>query len=150
MASLSGSASAEIDAPIDAVWAIVEDVGGWPAWQDKLGKLDVLERDPGGRASVCRMELDAGITTIKLTLDCSYDPPARMSFERVSGDLKALAGAWRLDDLGEGRTRATYELEVNPGGVLNMVLNDERKAKLRAILIDVRPSELKARAENAA
>jgi len=150
MASLSGSASAQIDAPIADVWVIVEDVGGWPAWQDKLGKLDVLERDADGRARVCRMQLDAGITTIKMTLNCSYRPCARMSFERVAGDLKALAGAWKLEDLGDGRTRATYELEVAPGGVLNMLLNDERKAKLRGILIDVRPSELKARAETGA
>jgi len=150
MPGFSSSANAEIDAPIDAVWAIVQDVGDWPSWQGTLGKLDILDRDADGRASTCRMELDAKLTVIKLKLRCTYEPPGRQSFERESGDLKALAGAWRLDDLGDGRTRATYELEVDPGGVLNLLLNDERKANLARILIDVRPGELKARAESSA
>ena len=70
-----------------------------------------------------------------------------MSFERVSGDLSALSGSWTLADLGDGRTSATYQLDVNPGGVLNFFLNEERIGKLREKLVDSRPPELKARAE---
>ena len=59
-----------------------------------------------------------------------------MSFERVSGDLSALSGSWTLADLGDGRTGATYQLDVNPGGVLNFLLNEERIGKLRELLVD--------------
>jgi hypothetical protein len=93
------------------------------------------------------VQIDAKITQISMQLDCSYEPRTRMTFERTSGDLSALAGSWQLDDLGEGRTRATYELEVDPGGVLGFLLNAERKEKLRALLVDARPHELKARVE---
>ncbi len=41
----------------------------------------------------------------------------------------------------------TYQLDVNPGGVLNFLLNEERIGKLRELLVDSRPPELKARAE---
>jgi len=146
MAKLSDSARAEIEAPRDAVWAIVADVASWPQWQATLGALDILETDDEGRTTLCAVEFDAKVTRIKMKLRCAYEAPARMSFERVSGDLSALSGSWTLDDLG-ARTGATYQLDVNPGGVLNFLLNAERIGKLRETLVDARPPELKARAE---
>lgn len=147
MAKLSDSASTDIDAPIDAVWAIVQDVASWPEWQGTLGSLDILATDGDGRASLCAVAFDAKIAQIKMKLECGYSPPTQMTFERTSGDLSALSGSWALSDLGDGRTNATYQLDVNPGGVLNFLLNEERLGKLREILVDVRPGELKARAE---
>jgi ribosome-associated toxin RatA of RatAB toxin-antitoxin module len=147
MAKLSDSASTEIDAPIDAVWAIVQDVAAWPEWQATLGALDILETDAAGQVALCAVEFDAKVTKIKMKLACSYAAPTGMSFERVSGDLSALSGSWTLSDLGDGRTNATYQLDVNPGGVLNFLLNEERIGKLRENLVDARPPELKARAE---
>jgi carbon monoxide dehydrogenase subunit G len=149
MAKLSDSARAEIDAPLDAVWAIVQDVARWPEWQATLGALDILEVDVEGRTVLCAVEFDARVTKIKMKLECSYAPPTRMSFERMSGDLSALSGSWTLEDLGGGRTSATYQLDVNPGGVLNLLLNAERIGQLRETLVDARPPELKARAEGA-
>jgi len=149
MAKLSDSASTEIEAPIESVWAIVQDVAAWPEWQATLGSLDILETDGDGRATLCAVEFDAKVTKIKMKLECAYAPPTRMTFERTSGDLSALSGSWTLEDLGGGRTGATYQLDVNPGGVLNFLLNAERLGKLRELLVDVRPGELKARAEGA-
>lgn len=147
MAKLSEHASTDIDPPIDAVWAIVSDVARWPEWQDTLGSIDVLEQDAEGRATLCAIEIDATMMKIKMKLACSYTAPTQVSFQRVSGDLSGLSGSWQLEDLGDGRTRATYQLDVNPGGVLNFFLNEERVGKLRETLVDARPAELKARAE---
>jgi len=147
MARVSGSASADVDAPIEAVWAIVQNVDRWPEWQGTLGALRALEHDPEGRATACEMQLDAKVTQIKMKLRCEYQPLTRMSFQRESGDLASLVGSWQLEDLGDGRTRAIYELEVNPGGVLNFLLNDATTKRLRESLVDVRPAELKTRAE---
>jgi len=147
MANITGTASSEIDAPLDAVWAVVEDVEHWAEWQGTLGEVTVTARDSQDRASECKVKIDAKITQISMTLDCSYAPPTRMTFERTRGDLSSLEGSWQLDDLGDGRTRATYTLDVDPGGVIGFLLNAERKEKLRASLVDARPDELKARVE---
>ena len=147
MANITGSASTEIDAPLDAVWAVVEDVEHWAEWQGTLGDVTVTGKDGEGRVSECKVKIDAKITQISMKLECSYAPQTRMTFERVSGDLSSLEGSWVLEDLGEGRTRATYELEVDPGAVIGFLLNAERKEKLRASLVDARPNELKARVE---
>ena len=147
MANISGRASSEIEAPIDAVWAIVEDVGQWADWQSALGEVTPRGTDGDGRVSECQVAIDAKITKINMRLECAYSPPGRMTFTRTSGDLSSLEGTWQLEDLGGGRTRATYSLEVDPGRVIGFLLNAERKEKLRALLVDARPSELKARAE---
>jgi ribosome-associated toxin RatA of RatAB toxin-antitoxin module len=147
MANITGSASSEIDAPLEAVWAVVEDVEHWAEWQGTLGDVTVTARDSQSRASGCKAKFDAKITQISMTLDCTYAPPTRMTFERTSGDLSSLEGSWQLDDLGDDRTRATYTLDVDPGAVIGFLLNAERKEKLRATLVDARPNELKARVE---
>ena len=125
----------------------MQDVAAWP--RASTSARGLLDTDGDGRATRCAVEFDAKVTKIKMKLECSYAPPARMTFERVSGDLSALSGSWTLEDLGGGRTGATYQLDVNPGGVLNFLLNEERLGKLRELLVDVRPGELKARAEGA-
>jgi ribosome-associated toxin RatA of RatAB toxin-antitoxin module len=145
MANITGTASTEIDAPLDAVWAVVQDVEHWAQWQGTLGEVTPTERDADGRVSECKAKIDAKITQISMTLACAYAPQTSMTFKRVSGDLSSLAGSWQLDDLGDGRTKATYTLDVDPGGVIGFLLNDERKEKLRALLVDARPDELKAR-----
>lgn len=147
MANISGRASSEIDAAIDAVWAVVEDVGQWADWQAALGQVTPGGRDRDGRVADCRVSIDAKITKIDMELECSYSAPGRMAFTRTSGNLSALEGSWQLEDLGGGRTRATYELEVDPGRVVGFLLNAERTEKLRALLVDARPAELKGRVE---
>ncbi|MDX6677238.1 MAG: hypothetical protein QOE31_1290 [Solirubrobacteraceae bacterium] len=147
MANISGRASSEIDAAIDAVWAVVQDVGQWAEWQAALGQVDVTETDSEGRAAQCKVDIDAKITTISMTLSCVYAEPSELTFTRTSGSLSSLEGTWQLDDLGDDRTRATYVLEVDPGSVIGFLLNAERKEKLRALLVDARPAELKARVE---
>ena len=43
MAKLSGSSTAEIDAPLAEVWALVQDVEKAPDWQGGLKGLEALE-----------------------------------------------------------------------------------------------------------
>ena len=65
------------------------------------------------------------------------------------GDLKSVEGAWILEDLGDGRTRATYQLDADPGRVLGMLIRGPVEGKLRDILVNARPGELKKAIEGA-
>ena len=49
MAVLTGSSTAEVDAPIEQVWAVVEDVERTPEWQGGLKGMRALERDDEAR-----------------------------------------------------------------------------------------------------
>jgi len=145
--AISGRASADIEAPIEAVWPVVQDVEGWAEWQSTLGHVDALARDADERVSRCEVQIDAKIQKIRIELAVSYEAPRRLSWERDGGDLKGMDGSWELEDLGDGRTRATYTLEVDPGGILKMLINSSVEEKLRGTLVDARPAELKTRVE---
>ncbi len=147
MAAMSGSASTDIDAPMETVWAIVQDVESAPAWQRGIDTTDALARDDEGRATRCETVTDAKVKVFKARVSFEYAPPARLSWVQEQGDLKSMQGSWQLKDLGAGRTRATYALQADPGALLSRFLKGALEEKMRAILIEGRPAELKARAE---
>jgi ribosome-associated toxin RatA of RatAB toxin-antitoxin module len=147
MAHLGGSASADIDAPLAQVWAVVEDVTSAPEWQGGLDRLSVLERDSEDRPTLVETENDIKVRQIKTLVRFSYDGPTRLSWTQEKGDMKSVEGAWELEDLGDGRTRATYTLDADPGRMLGLVIRGPVEAATRAIFVNGRPGELKRRVE---
>jgi uncharacterized protein YndB with AHSA1/START domain len=147
MAHMGGSASAEIEAPIAEVWALVEDVAIAPDWQGGLVAITPLDRDPEGRPTLVESESDVKVRRVKTRVRFSYEPPRRLSWTQEKGDLKSVEGSWTLEDLGDGRTRATYTLDSDPGRVLGMLLRGPVEAAVMAMLVNARPGELKARVE---
>ena len=145
MGKLGGVASAEIDAPIEEVWDEIIDLESAPDWQDGFEDVEVLERDDQGRAIVAETESDAKVKRVKNRLRFTYDEPTLMEWTQEKGDLKSLVGAWELEDLGDGRTKATYRLEGDPGRVLGMAIRGPVEGKLREILVGGRPGELAER-----
>jgi carbon monoxide dehydrogenase subunit G len=145
MAHLGGSASAEIDAPLSEVWAVVEDVMSAPEWQGGLDSIEALERDAEQRATLVETENDIKVRRIKAHVRFDYQAPTRLSWKQEKGDMKSVEGAWELEDLGGGRTRATYTLDADPGRVLGLVIRGPVEAATRAIFVNGRPGELKRR-----
>jgi len=147
MAHLGGTATAEIDAPLEEVWAVVEDVLIAPEWQGGLVEVSALERDGEGRPTLVESVSDIKVRHVKTQVRFSYEPPTCLSWSQEKGDLKSVEGSWVLEDLGEGKTRATYTLDGDPGRVLGMVIRGPVEAAARAMLVNARPGELKARVE---
>jgi ribosome-associated toxin RatA of RatAB toxin-antitoxin module len=145
MAKLGGEASVELDAPIDEVWAVVEDVASAPDWQAGLDDVKPLERDGQGRVLTADSTTDAKVRRITTRVRFSYDPPRKVEWRQEKGDLKSLVGAWELEDLGDGRTRATYRLDGDPGRVLGMLIRGPVEDRLRELLVGGRPEELRQR-----
>lgn len=140
---MGGSASAEIEAPIDAVWAVVEDVLIAPEWQGGLVAITPLERDTDGRPTLVESESDVKVRRVKTQVRFRYEAPTRLSWSQEKGDLKSVEGAWVLKDLGEGRTHVTYKLDSDPRRVLGMLLRGPVEAAVMAMLVNARPGELK-------
>jgi carbon monoxide dehydrogenase subunit G len=143
MANITGSSTAEVDAPLDAVWALVEDVELAPEWQNGLKAMRGIERDADGRAIVCESESDAKVRTIKSVVRFEYDGPTRLSWTQEKGELKSVEGSWELEDIGGGRTKATYALEVDLGRMLGMLIRGPIVGVLRDMLVGARAGELK-------
>lgn len=147
MGELNATAAAEIEAPIERVWEIVAYVEGWPEWQATITEIDVEERDAANRPALCEVVFDAKVQTIRTVQRVHYESPHRLTFTQERGSLKALNGSWQLEDLGDGRTRATYALYVEITGMLGMLVTGAVQDKLSERLVAALPGELKARAE---
>jgi ribosome-associated toxin RatA of RatAB toxin-antitoxin module len=143
MAVLTGSSTAEVDAPIEQVWALVEDVERTPEWQGGLKGMHALERDDEGHAILCQAEGDAKVRTIKSTVRFTYNGPTTLAWRQEKGELKSVDGRWELEDLGGNRTRATYSLEVDLGRMLSLVIRGPLVDLLRGMFVSARAGELK-------
>ncbi len=147
MGHLGGSAGEEIDAPLEQVWAVVEDVLSAPEWQGGLDAMSALEHDEQGRPTLVETESDIKVRRVKARVRFRYDGPTRLAWTQEQGDMKSVEGAWLLEDLGAGRTRATFTLDADPGRMLGMVIRGPVEAATRAIFVNGRPGELRRRVE---
>ena len=147
MGNMGGSASAEIDAALDEVWAIVEDVLTAPEWQGGLISMGALESDREGRATLVETENDIKVRKVRTHVRFSYAGPELLSWKQEKGDLKSVEGSWKLEDLGDGRTRATYTLDADPGRMIGMLIRGPVESVIRSMLVNARPGELKERVE---
>src|SRR6478736_2809644 len=144
---IRGERTVEIDAPLERVFEIAADIEHAPEWQESLKDVEVIERDTDGRATRVDTESDASVRTIRSRMTFAYDPPTSITWAQERGDVKALNGWWQLEDLGEGRTRATYGLDVDPGRMLGLLLRGPVEGKVRDYLVGGAAEGLKGRAE---
>ena len=149
MGNIGGSASIEIDAPLQAVWEVVEDVLTAPEWQGGMDAMTALEHDAQGRPTLVETESDIKVRRIKAQVRFTYEGPERLSWTQEKGDMKSVQGAWDLQELEGGRTKATFTLDTDPGRMLGMVIRGPVEAATRAMFVNGRPGELKQRVEGA-
>jgi uncharacterized membrane protein len=147
MGTISGERSVEIDAPIERCYEIASDIATAPEWQGSLKDVEVLERDGQKRAVLAETESDAKVKTVRAVLRFTYDEPTAIHWVQEKGDTKSLTGSWTLEDLGGGRTRATYALEADPGRMLGMLLRGPAESKVRDFLLGDAAEGLKQKAE---
>jgi uncharacterized membrane protein len=145
---ITGDRSVEIDAPIERCFDIAADLDGAPKWQGSLKAVEVLSRDGDGRAEVVETESDAKVKTVKTRLRFSYGKPIRIDWVQEKGDVKSLHGWWAFEDLGGGRTRATYALEVDPGRMLGLLLRGPVEGQVMNFLLGGAAEGLKGEAES--
>lgn len=121
--------SAEIDAAPRQCFEALLDYESFPAWQRAVESVTVLDRDGAGRGRDVEFHIDAKVRDVRYVLRYSYEPPGWIGWELVEGDVKEVGGEFVLDDAGDGRTLATYRVELDPGvwlpGPLKKVLTDQ-------------------------
>jgi ribosome-associated toxin RatA of RatAB toxin-antitoxin module len=112
-----------IAAPAQACFDAITDFESYPAWQSAVKKCRVHERDEEGRGQIVETVSDARIRTIRYVLRYHYEPPRRVWWDYVEGDVDSVAGDYVFDER-EGVTVATYSLEVDPGFFVPGALRD--------------------------
>lgn len=148
MGTLRAERTVEIEAPIERCYEIITDLPATPEWQTTMISLDVLESDGQGRARRAEIVSDAKVKQVTSILRFDYPGPNRLTWEQEKGELKWLNGEWRLEDLGSGRTRATYSLEADTGRMLGMLIRGPVEDKVKELMTKDPVEGLKKRAES--
>jgi uncharacterized protein YndB with AHSA1/START domain len=143
MGRIEGEATETIEAPIERVFEVAANVEGSPRWQPQIKRAEAVERDDDGRQLLVDTVTDGKVRDLKSRLRFSYDEPTGISWVQEEGDLSEVEGRWTLEDLGEGRTAATYRLSVDLGRMLGMVVRGPIVDMLRGQLVDTMPEKLK-------
>lgn len=117
-AEQSGSASAtvRIHARREAVWSLITSCPESLRMVPGLEICDVLETAPDHSWQRIRHVMNYSWFVPKLTyvIRANYDPPSKVSIERVAGDLRTLRGSWELSSEGD-YTIAHYRVDLAPG-----------------------------------
>jgi hypothetical protein len=117
-AEQSGSASAtvRIHAHREVVWSLITSCPESLRMVPGLEVCDVVETAPDRSWQKIRHVMDYSWYLPRLTylLRANYEPPSKVSIERISGDLRTLRGSWELTSDGD-YTIAHYTVDLAPG-----------------------------------
>jgi hypothetical protein len=117
-AEQSGSASAtvRIHAPRDVVWSLITSCPESLRMVPGLEVCDVVEtaRDQSWQRIRHVMNYSWYLPKLTYLIRANYDPPSKVSIERISGDLRTLRGSWELTNDGD-YTIAHYTVDLAPG-----------------------------------
>ena len=139
------TSSIVIDAAPAAVMAVIADFEAYPSWAQGVKKAEPV--DAGKRPEQVYFELDATPIKDAYTLAYDWDGDNGVSWNLVDGKmLKAMDGAYLLDDRGDGTTEVTYRLAVD----ISIPMIGMLKRKAEKVIIDTALKGLKKRVESLA
>ena len=132
-----------IDAAPAAVMEVIADFEAYPSWAQGVKKAEPVRA--GERPEQVYFELDASPIKDAYTLAYDWDGDDGVSWSLVEGKmLKAMDGAYLLEDRGDGTTEVTYRLAVD----ISIPMIGMLKRKAEKVIIDTALKGLKKRVES--
>lgn len=115
-------ASFMVAAPRERIWAALTDYPNFPKMFPDIHALRVLTEDE--RGADISYEVKALFSTYRYVLQRRYDDPGRrLTWRRLSGDLKRMEGSWEIRDTTRPTSQmVVYESYVDIGGIVPMAL----------------------------
>jgi hypothetical protein len=122
---------------------VIADFEAYPSWAQGVKKA--VPVDAGERPEQVYFELDASPIKDAYTLAYDWDGDRGVSWGLVEGKmLKAMDGAYILEDRGDGTTEVTYRLAVD----ISIPMIGMLKRKAEKVIIDTALKGLKKRVES--
>jgi hypothetical protein len=141
---MDGGSWADINAPIEKVFAIVADLELLPQWHSDVQVAECLERDPAGRVEVLLLVLETIVRRTEAALRIDYVEPTSVSWTMDRGDVRAFTGSWTLLTLPDGGTRASYAVSIDFGRKLGLLLRGPGGRAIGDAAVSSLPRKLKA------
>ena len=112
----AASKTVTIDAPVEKVFEVISAYDQYPQFLSEVKELRTSNRQ-GNKVDVhYKVEV---MKTIRYTLRMNEEPPRKVSWSFVEGDfMKDNQGSWTLEPEGDGKTKATYSIEMKLGALV--------------------------------
>ena len=109
-----------IAAPMEKLFSIITDYERYPEFLSEVKRIRTANR----RGNEVDVQYEADIVkTIKYTLRLKEEKPSRVSWSFIEGEfMKDNKGGWTLEDVGNGQTKATYNIDVTLGALVPKTL----------------------------
>lgn len=105
-----------INAPVEKVFDIIIQYEKYREFLPEVKEVSTSKRQ-GNEVNV-HYKVDV-VKTIKYTIRVKEERPTRMSWSFVEGEfMKDNKGSWVLEPAGEGKTKATYTVEMALGALV--------------------------------
>jgi ribosome-associated toxin RatA of RatAB toxin-antitoxin module len=141
------TSSIVVSADPAAVMNVISDFESYPSWAQGVKKAEPLGTGPDGRPREVYFELDASPIKDAYTLSYDWQEDQSVRWTLVDGKmLKAMDGAYELEDRGDGSTEVTYRLAVD----IAIPMIGMLKRKAEKVIIDTALKGLKKRVESLA
>lgn len=104
------------DVPVSNFYQAVIDYKNYSKFVPGVDSIEVLNESADGATVKFNINV---IKKISYTLKLSHKPNQEVSWSLVTGDyMKVNNGRWNLEDLGGGKTKVTYSLEIEVKGFI--------------------------------
>jgi uncharacterized membrane protein len=137
--------SITIDAPAEAVMAVIADFPAYPEWASSVKQVDIVEEYADGYASQVRFAVDAGVVKDDYTLGYQWaEDGSWVSWTLIESKMmKSQEGSYELVESG-GQTEVTYTLDVETSTPMLGLL----RRKFERTIMDIALKALKKRVES--
>jgi ribosome-associated toxin RatA of RatAB toxin-antitoxin module len=117
-----------INAPPEKCYEVIVDLERYPDFVTETKGVKIIKRE--GKNKVQAEFTVKVIKEVSYTLDLWGVPNKSWDWKLVKGFMKKNNGGWRLKDLGQGRTEATYNVDVEfgllvPSAVIKMLQENQ-------------------------
>ena len=138
------SSTITIDAPLDAVLAVIADIEKYPEWTGQIKSAAVVGTDPDGRPQQARFVMDAGVLKDEYLLEYVWSTTG-VEWQLVGKSTvqKSQVGSYALAAQDDA-TVVTYRLSVD----IAMPMLGMFKRKAEKMIMDSALKELKKRVES--
>ena len=99
-----------INTPVSVLYKVITDYEKYPEFLQEVSNVEIVSRTGNIVRAKYTVKL---IKTISYVIDLTENENASVKWNLVeSSIMKSNVGGWTLKDLGDGRTEATYGLDV--------------------------------------
>jgi len=124
-----------INAPVEKVFDVITQYERYPEFLPEVKEVRVANRQ--GSTLELHYKVDV-VKTVRYSIRVTEERPRRMAWSFIEGEvMKDNKGSWLLEPEGEGKTRATYNVEMAlgllvPKAVVNALVDTSLPKMLEA------------------